>query len=70
MKATEDRKKCHEVLDAAGAPSGKTVVERLEAVARKWLEVTAPGALHSDGCQCHLCVTARRVIQAVRDFEK
>lgn len=70
MKATEDRKKCHQVLDAAGAPPGRDVLDRIEAVARKWLEVTAPGALHTEGCQCHLCIVARRVIRAKRDLEK
>jgi hypothetical protein len=67
VKATQDRQKAHQLLDAAGAPESPDVSARIEAAARFWLERTAPGALHSEGCACRLCAAARAVLKKVHD---
>lgn len=61
MKLHEDRALAHALLDAGGAAEGKTVSERIVAIARRWLQVTAGSEHHTEGCQCHLCIAARRI---------
>jgi hypothetical protein len=45
---------CHQLLDAAGAAQGVTMVERVVWVAQRWVQ----SAGHSEGCQCRQCISA------------
>jgi len=56
-----DWKRCHDLLDELEVPSADNLMDRLRAIAKRWLE-SARAVGHPPGCQDKQCTAARKIL--------